>query len=90
MMRIKIVDSDNNVLSDDKIPESVMISMHDFVNAHKHNDYILKDYVYIRNDGSEAAKEIFHGSALEADGDDLLIIEVEKVCDLGESYEKRI
>jgi hypothetical protein len=84
LLRVKIVDADNRVLKDDKIPQSVMISMCDFARIDKHNDYILKDYVYIRNDGSEAAKELFSGSALEFDGDDILIIEVEKVCNSGE------
>lgn len=81
-MRVKIVDIGGITLEDVKIPKSVVVSMHDFAKAHA-CDYALRDFVYIRNDGSEAAKELFANSALELDGDDILIIEVEETCDTG-------
>jgi hypothetical protein len=84
MMRIKIVDERKRVLHDEKILDrSTVMSVYGLSAEYKKDDYILKDVIFIRNDGSDVVKDFFVGLDIEPN-DELVIIEVERVTDLGD------
>jgi len=80
-MRIKIVDENKCVLDDIQIYDCVRMHIFDFYKERQPNEYILKNVIFIRGND---VKEMF-GDELDLKSDEeLMLIEVERVTDLGD------